>query len=113
MSVSSTIAAVVVAALSVIGLMAVAHALMNVLWYPREVTVAVVLTKGAGMPTPEVLDMYLAEAIRHPARRRGRAPMVLVAASLLPPGREPDEEVEWVLERYGAVLLPVEDAYLE
>ncbi len=112
MSVSSTIAAVVVAALSVIGLMTVVRACVDALWSPQAVSVAVVLRAEDGFPPPEVLDLYLGEAVRHPARRRGQRPIVLISASLLPPPGEPSGEAVAVLERYDARTVIVEDLYL-
>ncbi len=113
MSISSTVVAVVVAALSVVGLMAVVRVFVDALWSPRAVTAAVVLRAAEGLPPPEVLDLYLGEAVRHPARRRGQRPLLLVAASLLPPTGGLTEPLAMVAERYDAVLVSVPDGELE
>lgn len=112
MSVIEVVSAVVVAVLSVIGLLSVVRVGLEALWMPRAVSVAVVLRASEGAVEPEVLDLYLGEAVRHPARRRGERLLVLAASSLVSPDGTLDEEAMTVIERYGASLIVVADGDL-
>ena len=100
MSIKETILQVAVAALAVIGFYGVLHALLEALLTPRELAVALVLTK---VISPEELDILLCEARRAPCG--GGTQVVLV----LPPDlweaciEETGEYIE-IIEKYGAMV---------
>ena len=100
MNVTETVLQVAAAALSVIGFYGILHALLEALLTPRELAVAVILTKYV---PPEELDILLCEAKRAPCGRGKRVVLVL-PLDLWETCMQEDGEYRELTEKYGATL---------
>ena len=100
MDMRETVFQIVVAALAVIGFYGVLHGLLAVFFTPRELAVAVVVTRPV---PPEELDILLCEARRTPCGRGKRVVLVL-PHGLWEEVMKNTEGYAEVLERYGASL---------
>ncbi len=104
-----TVLEIAVALLSVVGLYSLLGAIGDRVLSPRQLTVAVVIREPVDAV---VLDILLDEAMRSPARRRGRAVQLLLSASLFDAARGgvPSRLSVYraVAERYRASVYVVE-----
>ena len=105
MEIRETIFEITIAALAVIGFYGVLHGLLAVFLTPRELSVAVVVTRP--LP-PEELDILLCEARRTPCGRGKRVVLVLSRRLWEEVMKETEGYAE-VMERYGATLCFMED----
>ena len=105
MEIRETIFEIAIAALAVIGFYGVLHGLLAVFLTPRELSVAVVVTRP--LP-PEELDILLCEARRTPCGRGKRVVLVL-PHGLWEEVMKNTEGYAEVMERYGATLCFMED----
>ena len=106
-----TVLEVGLAALAVVGMYTLLCELHEKVLLPRDgrLTAAVFLYEREDV---ERLDILLAEARRHSARRRGMPPVLLVDAALLSQITDSEGEVlpEYrdIIERYGALCVVVD-----
>lgn len=111
MQIIVTVMEVVLAALAVVGLYSLLCELFERVLIPRDcrLTAAVFLYHREDV---ERLDILLAEARRHTARRRGMPPVLLIDTALLPQITDAHGEVlpelAEVIERYGALCVVLE-----
>ena len=105
MEIRETIFEITIAALAVIGFYGVLHGLLAVFLTPRELAVAVVVTRPV---PPEELDILLCEARRTPCGRGKRVVLVL-SRRLWEESMKDREDYAEVMERYGASLSFLED----
>ena len=105
MEIRETIFEITIAALAVIGFYGVLHGLLAVFLTPRELAVAVVVTR---LVPPEELDILLCEARRTPCGRGKRVVLVL-SYKLWEESMKDREDYAEVMERYGASLSFLED----
>lgn len=100
MSVKETVLQVTAAALAVIGFYGILHGLIETILTPRELAVAVVVTR---IIPPEELDILLCEARRTPVGRGKRVVLILPTAVRRENG-ELWEAYEELIEKYGVSL---------
>lgn len=100
MSVRETLLQITVAALAVIGFYGVLHGLFEALLMPRELAVAVIITRPV---SPEELDILLCEARRAPLGRRKRVVLAL-PRDLWETRAEGEGEYAEVIDKYGATV---------
>ena len=105
MEIRETIFEITIAALAVIGFYGVLHGLLAVFLTPRELAVAVVVTRPV---PPEELDILLCEARRTPCGR-GRRVVLVLSYKLWEESMKDREDYVEVMERYGASLSFLED----
>ena len=105
MDIRETVFQIVIAALAVIGFYGILHGLFAVFLTPRELAVAVVVSR---LLPPEELDILLCEARRTPCGRGKRVVLVL-SRRLWEEGMKETEGYAEVMERYGATLCFMED----
>ena len=100
MSIKETILQVAVAALAAVGFYGILHALLEALLTPRELAVAVILTKAI---SPEELDILLCEARRAPCGGGKRVVLVLPPDLWETCIEETGAYIE-ILEKHGATV---------
>ena len=100
MNVQETVLQVVLAALAAVGFYGILHALLEALLTPRELAVAVILTKAI---LPEELDILLCEARRAPCGGGKRVVLVLPLDLWETYMQEGGEYVE-IIQKYGAAV---------
>ena len=105
MDVRETLFQVMIAALAVIGFYGVLHGLLAVFLTPRELAVAVVVTRPV---PPEELDILLCEARRTPCGRGKRVVLVL-PHGLWEESMKDSEDFAEVLARYSPTISFLED----
>ena len=105
MEIRETVFQIMIAALAVIGFYGVLHGLLAVFLTPRELAVAVVVTRPV---PPEELDILLCEARRTPCGR-GRRVVLVLSYKLWEESMKDREDFAEVMERYGASLCFLED----
>ena len=105
MEIRETVFQIMIVALAVIGFYGVLHGLLAVFLTPRELAVAVVVTR---LVPPEELDILLCEARRTPCGR-GRRVVLVLSYKLWEESMKDREDYAEVMERYGASLSFLED----
>ena len=105
MEIRETIFEITIAALAVIGFYGVLHGLLAVFLTPRELAVAVVVTRPV---PPEELDILLCEARRTPCGR-GRRVVLVLSYKLWEESIKDREDYAEVMERYSPTISFLED----